>query len=598
MPAYGQAGLLPRAVRSLLGQDLAGWELIVVDHGSPDDTGAAVVPFRSEARIRYMRRERNDGLGRALNAGLDAARAPVVAYLPCDDVLHPPHLRTLVAALDGEADAVAAVADLEGDADAAIRLVQVAHRRTGDRWTERAELESDDLDLLMWNRLRARGRFVSTGVATCRWIAHAGQRHRAFRESCDGGLNTFRRRFRVREPLRFHSTETELVDEVARYRADRERPPTPRAPDGLRIVLAGELAYNPDRVLALEERGHRLLGLWIDDPLGFNTVGPVPFGHVEDIGVADPCDAVRRARPDVVYALLNWRAVPLAHALLDTGAPVVWHYKEAPQRSLLRGEWPLLAELHERAAGVIYSTPLEREWFEVALPGRRAADATMVLDGDLPRANWTACERDQRLSAADGAPHVVLLGRPVGIEPRHVRALARAGVHVHVHGLAATAANRAWLAAAAGERLHVHGAVDPADWTRVLARYDGGLLHRARSHNGGDLRRASWDDLNQPARVPTLLAAGVPLLQIASPGSTVHMQDLIAELGLGTTYRDEEDLAAWLHDEPAVRAARERAFAVRGRFTFEHHVDRLVGFLRRAAASSAAHTRSCERSAG
>ena len=598
MPAYAQASLLPRAVRSLLGQDLAAWELIVVDHGSPDDTAAAVAPFLPEARVQCVRRDRNDGLGCALNAGLDAARAPVVAYLPCDDALHPAHLRTLVAALDGEADAVAAVADLDGDADSIVQLVQVAHRLTADRWAERAELESDDLNLLMWGRLRARGQFVSTGVATCRWIAHAGQRHRAFRESCDGGLNTFRRRYRVREPLRFHSTETGLVDEVARYRADRERPPTPPATDGLRILLVGELAYNPDRVLALEERGHRLLGLWIDDPLGFNTVGPLPFGHVEEVDVADPCEAVPRARPDVVYALLNWRAVPLAHALLETGVPVVWHYKEAPQRSQLRGEWPLLADLHERSAGVIYCTPLEREWFEVALPGRRSADATIVLDGDLPRARWTAGERAARLSGFDGAPHVVLLGRPVGVEPRHVHALTSAGVHVHVHGLAATPANHAWLAAAAGERLHVHGAVGPADWTRVLSRYDGGLLHRVRSHNGGDLRRAAWDDLNQPARVPTLLAAGVPLLQIASPGSTVHMQELIAELGLGTTYQDEEDLAAWLRDEPAVRAACERALAVRGRFTFEHHVDRLVGFLRRAAASSAARTRSCERSAG
>jgi hypothetical protein len=222
----------------------------------------------------------------------------------------------------------------------------------------------------------------------------------------------------------------------------------------------------------------------------------------------------------------------------------------------------------------------------------------MVLDGDLPRARWSTSHPAARLSAADGAPHVVLLGRPVGVEPGHVHALARAGVHVHVHGLAATPADRAWLAAVVGERVHVHGTVGPEDWTRVLSRYDGGLLHRMRSDNGGDLRRASWSDLNQPARVATLLTAGVPLLQIASPRSAVHMQDLIEELGIGTTYRDEEQLAGWLGDERAVRAARERVLAVRAEFTFEHHVDRLVSFLRRAAASSASHTRSCEPSAG
>jgi glycosyltransferase involved in cell wall biosynthesis len=149
MPAYGQAAVLPRAVRSLLRQDLSAWELIVVDDGSPDDTAAALRAFPADPRIRLIRRPHNGGLGRALNAGLDAARAPLVAYLPCDDVLHPTHLRTLASALDGDAGAIAAVASLDGSGDAIIQLVQVAHRRTADRWTERDALESDDLNLLM-----------------------------------------------------------------------------------------------------------------------------------------------------------------------------------------------------------------------------------------------------------------------------------------------------------------------------------------------------------------------------------------------------------------------------------------------------------------
>src|SRR3712207_1624001 len=137
-----------------------------------------------------------------------------------------------------------------------------------------------------------------------------------------------------------------------------------RCRDGLTILIAGELAYNPERVQALAARGHELLGLWIPDPLGFMTVGPLPFPGVEDV----TADTWRARRPDVIYALLNWRAVPLAHGLLDAGIPLVWHAKEAPQRSLVRGEWPLLADLHARSAARLYCSDEHAAYMEAFLP--------------------------------------------------------------------------------------------------------------------------------------------------------------------------------------------------------------------------------------
>lgn len=71
-----------------------------------------------------------------------------------------------------------------------LQLVQVLHPRTPDRWTERDVLEADDLDLLFFSRLRRRGPSASTATVTCEWWDHPDQRHKAIRESCDGGLNT------------------------------------------------------------------------------------------------------------------------------------------------------------------------------------------------------------------------------------------------------------------------------------------------------------------------------------------------------------------------------------------------------------------------
>ncbi|HEX2299701.1 MAG TPA: hypothetical protein VHH34_14505, partial [Pseudonocardiaceae bacterium] len=75
------------------------------------------------------------------------------------------------------------------------------------------------------------------------------------------------------EPLRFASTDSGEVDEVARYARFRERS-YPASQDGLSVLLVGELAFNPERVLALAERGHRLSGLWTTQGLGDATVGP------------------------------------------------------------------------------------------------------------------------------------------------------------------------------------------------------------------------------------------------------------------------------------------------------------------------------------
>jgi glycosyltransferase involved in cell wall biosynthesis len=100
VPVHDQAAFLSRALEGLLAQEVRGWEAVVVDDASADpDAVAAVVTAPGEPRIRLIRRPTNRGLGAALNAALDATTAPVVAYLPADDVWFPEHLAALLACL-------------------------------------------------------------------------------------------------------------------------------------------------------------------------------------------------------------------------------------------------------------------------------------------------------------------------------------------------------------------------------------------------------------------------------------------------------------------------------------------------------------------
>ncbi len=75
---------------------------------------------------------------------------------------------------------------LDGPPGHGLQLVQVAHRRTRDRWVERAELESDDLERLHLATLRRRGA-RGTGRVTCTWSDHPGQRHKAIRNATTAG---------------------------------------------------------------------------------------------------------------------------------------------------------------------------------------------------------------------------------------------------------------------------------------------------------------------------------------------------------------------------------------------------------------------------
>jgi hypothetical protein len=593
MPTFKQARFLRRAIDSLLTQSLTDWELIVVDDGSPDDTQAILASFLEDPRIRGIRFDANRGLGRALNVGLDASSGGLIAYLPSDDVWYRDHLASLVALFTSQPGLALAYTGIRhhnnrstpGQIDGEpLQLVQTMHRRTRDRWVERSELTTDDLEGMLWSRLRACGHAAGTGLVTCEWVDHPGQRHKLLREPI-GGINPYRLYCNVREPMRFHSTEGNFIDEVERFARFRDRPDTPLATDGLKILLVGELAYNPERVLALEERGHQLFGLWMPNPYWYNYVGPLPFGHVRDLDVATWQEDVRRIQPDVIYALLNWQAVPFVRSVLaqNPGIPFVWHFKEGPFICLEHGCWEELIDLCTGADGFIASSPEMLEWFDTVLPGLSSTMPTLSLDGDLPKCEWFAAAPSERISSRDGEIHTVVPGRPIGLHPETVAELGAEGVHLHFYGDFTHGQWKAWIERTRGlapRHLHLHANVDQGRWVSEFSQYDAGWLHGFTSHNRGDIRRADWDDLNYPARIATLAAAGLPMIQKNNTGARVAIQALGRERDLSVFYSSIPDLANQLREADRIDRIRHSVWRQRDQFTFDAHADQLIAFFR------------------
>ena len=96
--SYNYGKYVKRAINSVLSQDFAGFELIVVDDGSEDDTAAIAETYGD--RIRYAH-QKHSGPFIAARNGFRLARGKRIVYVDADDRLRPgalKHLHELAAA--------------------------------------------------------------------------------------------------------------------------------------------------------------------------------------------------------------------------------------------------------------------------------------------------------------------------------------------------------------------------------------------------------------------------------------------------------------------------------------------------------------------
>lgn len=93
MPCFNAARWLPRTLATLARQDYPDFEIVAVDDGSTDATGAVLEAHAaSDPRIRVIRIARNVGIVGALNRGLDEARGEFIARIDADDEALPQRL--------------------------------------------------------------------------------------------------------------------------------------------------------------------------------------------------------------------------------------------------------------------------------------------------------------------------------------------------------------------------------------------------------------------------------------------------------------------------------------------------------------------------
>ena len=104
VPIYNVAFYLKKCVDSLLQQDISDYEIILVDDGSTDDSGAiadelvhafSLAPLASRLLLRVIHQS-NAGLSAARNTGIAAATGNYIMYVDSDDYLQPNVLGALM----------------------------------------------------------------------------------------------------------------------------------------------------------------------------------------------------------------------------------------------------------------------------------------------------------------------------------------------------------------------------------------------------------------------------------------------------------------------------------------------------------------------
>jgi glycosyltransferase involved in cell wall biosynthesis len=143
MSSWNRELFIADAIESVLGQDFADLELIIVDDGSTDATRQIIERYAKEdPRIRVILHETNCGIAKTMNDGIDAAKGKFIANLDSDDVWVPNKLTKQLAVLERDEDLIVWS---EGDViDGAGRSIgksfseihRNAVKKSGDLWQE------------------------------------------------------------------------------------------------------------------------------------------------------------------------------------------------------------------------------------------------------------------------------------------------------------------------------------------------------------------------------------------------------------------------------------------------------------------------------
>ena len=158
VPVYNVLPYLREALDSVIHQTYSKLEIVIVDDGSTDGSGAVCDEYKSDARVRVIHQE-NRGLSGARNTGLDLMTGEYVSFLDSDDAFYPEMIETMLAALiDRDADMVScgyAIVETEGKLKYAktVEYVKAEKETVLDKEKAFSAMMEGRYTFCVWNKL-------------------------------------------------------------------------------------------------------------------------------------------------------------------------------------------------------------------------------------------------------------------------------------------------------------------------------------------------------------------------------------------------------------------------------------------------------------
>jgi glycosyltransferase involved in cell wall biosynthesis len=95
LPVHNGEAYLGQSIQTVLAQDFADFELLIIDDDS-SDSSSAIAQSTQDQRVRYCRNPERYGLFKTLNAGIEEARSPLIKLWAQDDCMLPGSLGSFV----------------------------------------------------------------------------------------------------------------------------------------------------------------------------------------------------------------------------------------------------------------------------------------------------------------------------------------------------------------------------------------------------------------------------------------------------------------------------------------------------------------------
>lgn len=169
VPVFRVEKYLPECIESILKQSYPNLEIVLVDDGSPDHSGAICDEFaRKDSRIKVIHQQ-NGGVTSARAAGFGISSGDLVCFVDSDDVLPENAVETLYQAMTPEVDIVVGEYDEYDSFRNAVKTVFYPFT-TMDREIYLRQMVKNLLPPSIWAKLYRRNLFTSESFAIPRSI--------------------------------------------------------------------------------------------------------------------------------------------------------------------------------------------------------------------------------------------------------------------------------------------------------------------------------------------------------------------------------------------------------------------------------------------